>query len=94
MSLKTLLIANRGEIACRIARAAAGLGIRHVPNHAQAVARPPHAHKPDARLALPCPGLAASSATVAPFAGASRTVRGAAPPRLRSECLMAVDNMC
>ena len=35
MSLKTLLIANRGEIAIRIARAAAGLGIRTVAIHAQ-----------------------------------------------------------
>ena len=47
MSLKTLLIANRGEIAIRIARAAAGLGIRTVAIHAQDDAASLHARKAD-----------------------------------------------
>jgi acetyl/propionyl-CoA carboxylase alpha subunit/acetyl-CoA carboxylase carboxyltransferase component len=51
MTIKSLLIANRGEIAIRIARAAAELGIRSVAVHSEDDARALHVRKVDeARL--------------------------------------------
>ncbi len=40
MKIKTLLIANRGEIACRIARTARASGITPVGVHSQATPMP------------------------------------------------------
>jgi acetyl/propionyl-CoA carboxylase alpha subunit len=73
MSLKTLLIANRGEIAIRIARAAAGLGIRTVAIHAQDDAASLHARKADESVALPGTGVAAYLDIEAVIAAAQAT---------------------
>ncbi len=59
MTLKKLLIANRGEIAIRIARAAAGLGIATVSVYAQDDAASLHARMTDASRALPGTGVPA-----------------------------------
>ena len=52
MALKSLLIANRGEIAIRIARAAADLGIRTVAIYSQDDARSLHVRRVDHAVAL------------------------------------------
>jgi acetyl/propionyl-CoA carboxylase alpha subunit/acetyl-CoA carboxylase carboxyltransferase component len=52
MGLRRLLIANRGEIAIRIARAAAGLGLESVAVHSDDDARALHVRVADAALAL------------------------------------------
>ncbi|RJG12153.1 carbamoyl-phosphate synthase large subunit [Pseudomonas cavernicola] len=52
MPIKTLLIANRGEIAIRIARAAAELDIRSVSVYAEDDAAALHTRKTDAAVAL------------------------------------------
>ncbi len=59
MPFTRLLIANRGEIAIRIARAAAELGIATVAVHAQDDARSLHVRRADAARALPGTGPAA-----------------------------------
>ncbi len=60
---RTLLIANRGEIAIRIARSAAELGIESIAIHAADEAedgqRPNHALKADRAVALPGNGVSA-----------------------------------
>ena len=57
--IQSLLIANRGEIAIRIARAAAELGIRTVGVHSADDALSLHVRRMDAMLALPASGAAA-----------------------------------
>lgn len=52
MGLNAILIANRGEIAIRIARAAAGLGLRSVAVYSSDDARALHVRSADAALAL------------------------------------------
>jgi acetyl/propionyl-CoA carboxylase alpha subunit len=52
MSLKRLLIANRGEIAIRVARAAAELGIETVSIHSRDDARSLHVRRTDRAVAL------------------------------------------
>ena len=42
MTFRTLLIANRGEIACRVARTARGMGLRTVAVHSDADAGAAH----------------------------------------------------
>jgi acetyl/propionyl-CoA carboxylase alpha subunit len=59
MALSRLLIANRGEIAIRIARAAAGLGIPTVALYSEDDERSLHVRKADAALALAGRGPAA-----------------------------------
>ncbi|HYF58454.1 MAG TPA: carboxyl transferase domain-containing protein [Burkholderiaceae bacterium] len=59
MTPTALLIANRGEIAVRIARAAADLGIRSVAVHARDDAHGLHLRLADAAVALPGEGVAA-----------------------------------
>ena len=59
MSVTKLLIANRGEIAIRIARAAADLGIPTVAVHSEDDARSLHVRMADAYRALPGQGPAA-----------------------------------
>jgi acetyl/propionyl-CoA carboxylase alpha subunit len=57
--MKKLLIANRGEIAIRIARAAAALGVTTVSVHSQDDAASLHVRKSDASHALPGTGVPA-----------------------------------
>ena len=59
MTLKKLLIANRGEIAIRIARAAAGLGMTTVSVYSTDDAASLHVRKTDASHALPGTGVPA-----------------------------------
>ncbi|MBS0560398.1 MAG: carbamoyl-phosphate synthase large subunit, partial [Proteobacteria bacterium] len=59
MRLTKLLIANRGEIAIRIARAAADLGIPTVAVHSEDDAASLHLRAADAAVALPGRGAAA-----------------------------------
>src|SRR5437660_5446838 len=59
MRVTKLLIANRGEIAIRIARAAADLGIPTVAVHSEDDARSLHVRMADACRALPGQGAAA-----------------------------------
>ncbi|MFC0282359.1 carboxyl transferase domain-containing protein [Camelimonas abortus] len=59
MTIKRLLIANRGEIAVRIARAAAGCGMESVAVYAQDDAASLHVRAADAALALEGVGAAA-----------------------------------
>ncbi len=56
--LRTLLIANRGEIACRVNRTARRMGLRTVAVHSDADAEAPHVRAAD--LALRLPGNAAA----------------------------------
>src|SRR5215203_1570274 len=59
MPLKSLLIANRGEIAVRIARAAAELGIRTVSVYSEDDATSLHIQRTDASVALKGKGVSA-----------------------------------
>jgi hypothetical protein len=59
MPFSALLIANRGEIAIRIARAAAELGIRSVAVYAEDDAASLHVRKSDNAIALKGRGVAA-----------------------------------
>jgi acetyl/propionyl-CoA carboxylase alpha subunit len=59
MTITTLLIANRGEIAIRISRAAAELNIRTVAIYSKDDARSLHIRKTDEAYALPGTGAAA-----------------------------------
>lgn len=59
MPIRTLLVANRGEIAVRIIRAAADLGLRTVAVHAPDDAHALHVRMADAAMALPGQGAAA-----------------------------------
>ncbi|HTI79113.1 MAG TPA: biotin carboxylase N-terminal domain-containing protein, partial [Acetobacteraceae bacterium] len=59
MPITRLLIANRGEIAIRIARAAADLGLRSVAVHSRDDARSLHARAADEVRELPGQGVAA-----------------------------------
>jgi len=59
MSLESVLVANRGEIAIRVMRAAAELGIRSIAIHSRDDARSLHVRKADHVVALPGQGAAA-----------------------------------
>src|SRR5258708_6115406 len=59
MTVKSILIANRGEIAIRIARAAADLGIRSVAVYSQDDAESLHVRSADSALPLGAIGVAA-----------------------------------
>ena len=56
--IRTLLVANRGEIACRVIRTARRMGLRTVALHSDADASAPHVRAAD--LALRLPGNAAA----------------------------------
>src|SRR5271154_79566 len=58
MSMKTLLIANRGEIAIRIARAAAEMGIRSIGVYSEDDSRSLHVRRVDKSVALSGSGAA------------------------------------
>ncbi|HEX2941571.1 MAG TPA: biotin carboxylase N-terminal domain-containing protein, partial [Rhodopila sp.] len=73
MPFTSLLIANRGEIAIRIARAAANLGLRPVVVFSQDDALSLHVRKADAAEALPGSGPAAYLSVEAILAAAERT---------------------
>ncbi len=59
MSMKKLLIANRGEIAIRIARTASAMGIATVAVHAEDDAASLHTRRTDQAVKLPGRGVAA-----------------------------------
>ncbi len=52
--IRTLLVANRGEIARRIMRTARAMGITTVAVHSDADARSPHVAEADLAVRLPC----------------------------------------
>jgi acetyl/propionyl-CoA carboxylase alpha subunit/acetyl-CoA carboxylase carboxyltransferase component len=58
-TMQRLLIANRGEIAIRVARAAAELGVATVGIHSQDDARALHVRRTDTSVALPASGARA-----------------------------------
>ncbi|OWK33787.1 acetyl-CoA carboxylase family protein [Sphingomonas dokdonensis] len=62
-AIESLLIANRGEIAIRIARTAAALGLRTVAVHSQDERDAPHARAADASIALEGEGASAYLST-------------------------------
>jgi acetyl/propionyl-CoA carboxylase alpha subunit/acetyl-CoA carboxylase carboxyltransferase component len=59
MALTSVLIANRGEVAIRVIRAAAEMGLRSVAVHSEDDARALHTRRADAVLALPGTGPSA-----------------------------------
>ena len=73
MSVKKLLVANRGEIAIRILRAAADLGIDSVAVFAEDDAQSLHTSKADEAVALPGRGVAAYLDSAAILAVAEET---------------------
>ena len=66
MSVTKLLIANRGEVAVRIARAAADMGVPTVAVYSEDDARSLHLRVADERRALPGQGTAARWRWAAP----------------------------
>ncbi|HCF3849966.1 TPA: hypothetical protein NID21_001844 [Pseudomonas aeruginosa] len=86
-----LLIANRGEIAIRIARACADLGIRSVAVFAEDDAASLHVRKADVALPLAGRGVAAYLDMDRLVALALEQGCEAIHPRLRAECPLAED---
>ena len=82
MNVTKLLIANRGEIAIRIARAAADMGLPTVAVYSEDDARSLHLRTADEALALPGSGAAAYLNADAVIAAAKTRVRRHSP-RLR-----------
>ena len=85
MRIKTLLIANRGEIACRIARTARALGIAPIGVHSDADAKALHVREIGRSLRIG-PGPAAESylqieAVIAAAVGGTRPLARPSGPR-------------
>jgi acetyl/propionyl-CoA carboxylase alpha subunit len=80
MTFAKLLIANRGEIAIRIARAAADLGIRTVAIHSEDDALSLHTRRADEAVALPGRGAAAYLDIAAVIAAAKASGADAVHP--------------
>ena len=72
MAIDCLLIANRGEIACRIARTAQRLGIRTLAVYSQADAGALHVRQVDAALCIGPPPAADSYLNIAAILDAAR----------------------
>ena len=72
MAIDCLLIANRGEIACRIARTARRLGIRTLAVYSQADAGALHVRQADAALCIGPPPAADSYLNIAAILDAAR----------------------
>jgi propionyl-CoA carboxylase alpha chain len=70
--ISTLLVANRGEIARRVLRAAAALGIRTVAVHSAPDADAPHVHDADRAVALPGTTAAETYLDIAKIIDAAR----------------------
>jgi len=76
---KSVLIANRGEIACRIVRSARRLGLRSIAVYSDADAQAPHVLLADAAIAIG-PAPAAQS-----YLAADKII--AAAKQTKSECI-------
>ena len=82
-AIRKLLIANRGEIAIRIARTAAELGIATVAVHSEDDAQSLHTRKADETQALPGSGVARLSRRRADHRRRAKTRLRRGPSRLR-----------
>ncbi len=72
MSFRKVLIANRGEIACRVMRTAHRLGLRTVAVYSDADAGAPHVQMADAAVRIGEPPATASYLNIAALIGAAR----------------------
>ena len=70
--IRSVLIANRGEIACRIARTAAAMGIRTVAVYSDADAGAPHVRACDAAVRIGPPPVAESYLNIAAIIDAGK----------------------
>jgi len=70
--IRSVLIANRGEIACRIARTAAAMGIRTVAVYSDADAGAPHVRACDAAVRIGPPPVADSYLNIAAIIEAAK----------------------
>jgi geranyl-CoA carboxylase alpha subunit len=72
VSFETILIANRGEIACRVIRTARALGYRTVAVYSDADAAAPHVTQADAAVRIGAPPASESYLNVAALVDAAR----------------------
>src|SRR5690242_5367005 len=69
---RTVLIANRGEIACRIARSCRRLGLRTIAVYSEAEPDAPHVRAADAAVCIGPPPVADSYLNIAAILAAAR----------------------